>query len=118
MAKRTDKATIIEEYEAAYVRANPGHQVQVTSYTPGWYRINQFGGITGARRSYRISQFPEMTERLNAKGDRLYEKLRPKREMVDAERRLSRDRYYTVLRARSGRSIVQADHVAEVVQST
>ncbi len=55
---------ICADYETAYERANPGQSVSVRIAKPGWYHLDQYGGIRGARHNYRLSQIEAMTVRL------------------------------------------------------
>ena len=66
MVKHTESEVhdICAYYEVAYARANPGISISVRATKPGWYQLDQVGGITGARRSYRLSQIEGMTVRL------------------------------------------------------
>jgi hypothetical protein len=69
MSKRT-KAEIFNicaDYEAAFEKANPGQSIRVHATKPGWYRLVKLGGITSARRSYRISQIELMCEHLKTR---------------------------------------------------
>lgn len=74
MAKYTESEIhdICADYECAFAKANPGVHIKVRATKPGWYQLDQVGGITGARRSYRLSQLEGMTVRLKeriAKAD-------------------------------------------------
>lgn len=73
MAKHTETEIhdICADYERAFMMANPGQTMSVRETKPGWYTLDQYGGITGARRSYRLSQIEEMTARLKERIARI-----------------------------------------------
>jgi hypothetical protein len=70
MAKHTETEIhdICADYECAYEKANPGQIASVRATKPGWYQVDQYGGIRGARRSYRLSQIEAMTVRLKERA--------------------------------------------------
>ena len=66
MAKHTESEIhdICADYECAYEKANPGQSASVRTAKPGWYHVDRYGGIRGARHNYRLSQIEAMTVRL------------------------------------------------------